>query len=130
MKSLVFMMMLTMAAVSAGVVYLSINRDPLDGMPHVDVPLEAPPIAEEALATPEATTASTPDSSAVSDPQLGSPGITASGVVESEATVTLPAPSDDSEPLTTTAFPIPEAEDPAAGDATAGGGSEPTAVDQ
>jgi hypothetical protein len=126
MKSLVFMMLLTMAAISAGVVYLSINRDPMDGVPHVDVTLDAPPQEEVKTEAPEATTAA-----ATADP---SANVTAGS--ETDATFQLPAEGDDGEPLTTTAFPIPEADpaaattDPAAGDATQADGGEPAAVDQ
>ena len=135
MKSLIFMMMLTMAAVSAGVVYLSINRDPLSGAPHVDVMLDAPPQAEskaepEPAPAPEETTAAVPTEPAAlaetaTDPLIASPtGALATGT-DGEVSIELPT-DDTGEPLTTTAFPIPEADaaDPAL---TTG---EPAAVDQ
>ncbi len=145
MKSLIFMMMLTMAAVSAGVVYLSINRDPLGGAPHVDVTLDAPP-QEEAKAEPEPAPAAEEITAAVpaepaapaeaaaadapidaaADPLIASPtGALATGT-EGEVSIELPA-DDTGEPLTTTAFPIPEA-DAAADPALTTG--EPAAVDQ
>lgn len=144
MKSLIFMMMLTMAAVSAGVVYLSINRDPLGGAPHVDVTLDAPPQEEakaepEPAPAPEETTAAVPAAPAASaeataadapatdsDPLIASPtGALATGT-NGEVSIELPA-DDTGEPLTTTAFPIPES-DAAADPALTTG--EPAAVDQ
>lgn len=141
MKSLIFMMMLTMAAVSAGVVYLSVNYDPLGGAPHVDVTLDAPPQEEakaEPAPNPEETTAAVPAVPAApteaaaagapataGDPLIASPtGALATGT-GGEVSIELPA-DDTGEPLTTTAFPIPEAD--AADPALTPG--EPAAVDQ
>lgn len=126
MKTLVFLMMLTMAAVSAGVVYLSINRDPLGGAPHVDVTLDAPPQEEAKVEpAPEATTAAETAPATDSGPLIASPADPAAADPGSEVSLDLPVEGDSSEPLTTTAFPIPESDtaaEPAAG--------EPTAVDQ
>ncbi len=137
MKSLIFMMMLTMAAVSASVVYLSINRDPLGGAPHVDLTLDTPPQEdakaepEPAPAAPEETAAAPAETSgaseAAADPLIASPtGALATGA-EGDVSIELPAGEDTGEPLTTTAFPIPEA-DPASDPALSTG--EPAAVDQ
>lgn len=141
MKSLIFMMMLTMAAISAGVVYLSINREPLGGVPHVDVTLDPPP-QEEAKAEPSNdpadTTAVAPAASDVAaptdvaapaeaDPLIASPTGALATDPASTPSIELPPEGDSGEPLTTTAFPIPEtdaATDPAA---TTG---DPAAVDQ
>lgn len=124
MKSLVFMMMLSMFLVSAGVVYLSINRDPLGGVPHVDVPLDpAPP--EQAAAAPAAPAADTATADpagmdpAASDPAASDPA------ASDPAALTIGAPSAEAntnsdEPLTVTTFPIPDPNAPAtAGDAAA-----------
>lgn len=146
MKTLVFMMMLTMAAVSASVVYLAVNRDPLGGMPHVDVALEAPP-PEEAKAepAPEATTdaasieapaaeAAAPDAASADD-LPASPTGAANATTGSGADLSIDPSAEGgtgAEPVTTTAFPIPAA-DPAAdvpADAAATGTGEPAAVDQ
>ncbi|MFO1171123.1 MAG: hypothetical protein U1E49_09150 [Hyphomicrobiaceae bacterium] len=119
MKSLVFMMMLSMFLVSAGVVYLSINRDPLGGVPHVDVPLDpAPP--EQAAAAPAAPAADTATADpagvdpAASDPAASDPAALTIGAPSTEAN------TNSDEPLTVTTFPIPDPNAPAtAGDAAA-----------
>lgn len=122
MKSLVFMMMLSMFLVSAGVVYLSINRDPLGGVPHVDVPLDpAPPEAEASAPAPEPTVAESSTDPAVVDPAAS---VSSAGAVPEVGGGTgalsvdvPPANLDSDEPLTVTTFPIPEpAEAPAATD--------------
>lgn len=119
MKSLVFMMILTMAAISAGVVYLSVNRDPLGGVPYVDVALEAPP-QEEVRAEPEPPKEDTAAVAPAAPDVTLDPALSASAPETAPAdgstlstTIELPPDSDGAEPLTTTAFPIPEA-DPAA----------------
>ena len=131
MKSLIFMMMLSMFLVSAGVVYLSINRDPLGGVPHVDVTLDpAPPEVKASLETPppESTAASVP-AEAIATPPVEASGdatLTVTPLPESEGadasgqgTADVPAfDGGDSEPLTTTSFPIPES-DPSALEAPA-----------
>jgi hypothetical protein len=128
MKSLIFMMMLSMFLVSAGVVYLSVNRDPLGGVPHVDVTLEpAPPATEAKVEAPAETTAEAPVE-ALSNPLFAAP---APDVTDDPAqldpTVDIPlTEADNSEPLTTTAFPIPES-DPA--DDAAADGAAPATVD-
>jgi hypothetical protein len=120
MKSLIFMMMLSMFLVSAGVVYLSINRDPLGGVPHVDVALDpAPPEAKATLATPPpedpaavvpAEAIATPPVEASGDGLLTTPLPASEGAdAIGEGTADTPATDgSDSEPLTTTSFPIPE----------------------
>ena len=122
MKSLVFMMMLSMFLVSAGVGYLSINRDPLGGVPHVDVPLDpAPPEQAAAAPAPAEDAAATADPAA-SDPALG--GGTADAAPAIDPALAIGEPSADAsinsdEPLTVTTFPIPDPNAPAtaAGDA-------------
>lgn len=126
MKSLVFMMMLSMFLVSAGVVYLSINRDPLGGVPHVDVPLDpAPPEAEASAPAPEQPVAAAPAEPAAVDPAAigitGAAPDAGSGTGAGDLSVDVPpADLDSDEPLTVTTFPLPEpAETPAATGGTA-----------
>lgn len=128
MKSLVFMMMLSMFLVSAGVVYLSINRDPLGGVPHVDVPLDpAPPEQAAAAPAPAADTAAADPAGvdpAASDP-AASDAAASDPAASDPAALTIGAPSTEAntnsdEPLTVTTFPIPDPNAPAtAGDAAA-----------
>ncbi|MEZ5923694.1 MAG: hypothetical protein R3D57_04850 [Hyphomicrobiaceae bacterium] len=128
MKSLIFMMMLSMFLVSAGVVYLSIHRDPLGGAPHVDVVLDPVPPEEQASIEPTVPAVPAPEepANAAAD-LLQSPSPT----TESSFDLQLPVDNSD-EPLTTTAFPIP-ASDPDALDLPADASGEataPAAVDQ
>jgi hypothetical protein len=130
MKSLVFMMMLSMFLVSAGVVYLSINRDPLGGVPHVDVPLDpAPPETQASAPAPEAAIAATPPEPAEIDATAlpGTAG-TASDAGGSAGALTVdvpPADLDSDEPLTVTTFPIPQADEAPAATGEAAATADP-----
>jgi hypothetical protein len=128
MKSLIFMMMLSMFLVSAGVVYLSLNRDPSGGLPNVDVALDPAPAEEAKAETPPPEDASAaPTVDAAADPLLAAPAADTAGA--DQIGLGTAVDTDSTEPLTTTAFPIPEA-DPAAPETPADTGEAPATVDQ